>query len=337
VNIERAKTILLDELLLLLGYHPAKQQGGRLWYRSPFRHERTASFVLAKDRTAWYDHGQGVGGNIIDLAKHLGDCSDVPQALDYLDQVMGNRDDRIRPIRQLVRVAPALPAYSLINDTPFAIRDRRGSYTTAAAYLKKVRGIEPEVVAPYLSDLVYARPDGTHRYGFGVPTIGGGYEARRAGDFAKLAIGPKNITVFQSSRPHWQQAPWHCFYSLMDFGTFLGLDRPAPGVYNYLIVNSDSLVGQPPRLGLAEQYLATLPAGQSMIHYPHNDSSGQRAFQRLQDWLIQHGWSSGNRSQLYAGYKDWNEWHQAANGIGAAPPVAISPPSGSPLRRTPKM
>lgn len=346
MTIQQAKAIPLDELLFKLGFQPLNQHGGRYWYRSPLRHEKTPSFVLSKDGRAWYDHGQGVGGNIIDLAMRLGDCPDVPQALAYIESATGTglTPYPIPTSRPRLPVRPQPPAYTLISAQPLALRDHRHQYTPAATYLKNRRGIDPQLFAPYLSELVYTGHDNQERSGFGVPNVGGGYEARRAGDFGKTSIGPKHITVFQSNRQHWYEAPWHCFYGLMDFGTFLTIDRPAPGVYNYLLVNSDSLVGQsdqgpqkPARLGLVEQYLLSVPPGQSMLHYPHHDPSGQRAFGQLLAFLTAQQWTGGDRSQLYAGFKDWNEWHQADKGIGAAPPVAIRSPPGSPIRRTPKI
>ncbi|RYY78709.1 MAG: hypothetical protein EOO69_09460 [Moraxellaceae bacterium] len=344
MNIADAKSIPLDELLQRLGYQPVKQQGGRLWYRSPFRDEKTASFVLSKDGMAWYDHGEGVGGNIIDLAMRLGDCYDVQQALSYIETATGQTGYTILAIRQRLPLTRDAPAYTLINAKPFSVRDGQNGYTPAATYLKNVRGIEPELFAPYLSDLVYAGKDGKKRYGFGVPNGTGGYEARRSGDFEKMSIGLKNITVFQSSRENWWEAPWHCFYGLMDFGTFLTIDRPTQGAYNFMIVNSDSMIGnpeegpqRPARIGLVEQYLATVPPGQTMIHYPHIDPSGQRAYHNLLAFLTSHGWAGGDRMHLYDGFKDWNDKHKADKDITASPQVMVIQQPRSVIRPTPKI
>lgn len=47
MNIEEAKKIPLEVFLRRLGFSPAKQQGDSLWYRSPFREERTPSFKVS--------------------------------------------------------------------------------------------------------------------------------------------------------------------------------------------------------------------------------------------------------------------------------------------------
>ncbi len=47
MNIETAKKIPLEAFLRRLGFSPVKQQGDSLWYRSPFREERTPSFKVS--------------------------------------------------------------------------------------------------------------------------------------------------------------------------------------------------------------------------------------------------------------------------------------------------
>lgn len=47
MNIEEAKKIPLEVFLQRLGFSPVKQQGDSLWYRSPFREERTPSFKVS--------------------------------------------------------------------------------------------------------------------------------------------------------------------------------------------------------------------------------------------------------------------------------------------------
>ena len=47
MNIEEAKRIPLEDFLRRLGFTPVKRQGDSLWYRSPFREERTPSFKVS--------------------------------------------------------------------------------------------------------------------------------------------------------------------------------------------------------------------------------------------------------------------------------------------------
>ena len=44
MNIQEAKSIRLVDFLAGLGYEPVIQRGNSVWYRSPFRTEKEASF-----------------------------------------------------------------------------------------------------------------------------------------------------------------------------------------------------------------------------------------------------------------------------------------------------
>ena len=54
------------------------------WFLSPFRSETQASFKVSKTKNRWYDHGEGVGGNVIDLVSRILKCS-IKESLDYLN------------------------------------------------------------------------------------------------------------------------------------------------------------------------------------------------------------------------------------------------------------
>ncbi|MCC5611291.1 hypothetical protein LC612_32230 [Nostoc sp. CHAB 5834] len=324
MDIQTAKTIPIDELLQRLGCEVAKTSNGCKWYRSPSRIEKTPSFKLTRDAYGWYDHGTGEGGNILDLAfrLHSGlplvgklDGQHVKEALTFIEQVMGLTGSSNSPVQRVPVITPEPHAFTLVKHTPFAVYGRGSSLTPAALYLG-TRGVNAERVAPYLEDITFVGSDEKKRYGFGVPNVSGGYEIRRYGDWAKRSVGTKDITIFKAERI---VAPWHTFYSLVDFGTFITVDKPPVGAYNYLIINSDSLVDK------AIAYLDGWPAG-FMIHYPHTDESGQRAYQKLVDFLAGQGWMNGNKAQLYAGCKDWTEAREKQLGL-TTPVVKLLPQS----------
>ena len=50
MNTNEAKRIRIEEYLHSLGYSPARQQGGSLWYKSPFRDECEPSFKVNTER-----------------------------------------------------------------------------------------------------------------------------------------------------------------------------------------------------------------------------------------------------------------------------------------------
>ncbi len=78
MNIEQAKSIPLEELLLRLGYTPSRRSRDQLWYLSPLRTEFTPSFKINTAMNAWYDFGAAEGGDIIDLVKKLEGLATFP-------------------------------------------------------------------------------------------------------------------------------------------------------------------------------------------------------------------------------------------------------------------
>lgn len=321
MNISEAKSIRLDDFLENLGYVCAKETPSGKWYKSPFRDERTASFKLTRDGMAFYDHAEGRGGNIIDLAKRLGETDNVSEALKFIENTVGSGYSF--QVRQTLPVQPAEPYYSIVYDAEFSIY--KGRYMSQAAlYLKERRGISPEAFYPYLRDVFHvSKPEQKKPfYAFGLPNIAGGFETRTFfhGAWHKRTIGQKDITAFKADSDH---APWFCFYSMMDFGTFLTVDKPPRGAYSYLIINGDGLVSK------AEDFIASLYAGGTMFHYPHNDQSGQKAYHRILDALTDRGWGGGDRAFTYEGFKDLTEKREKELGLDKHLPMPSTPRIGN--------
>ena len=89
-----AKQICIEEYLHSLGYSPVRQQGGSLWYNSPFRDEQEPSFKVNTERNLWYDFGAGKGGNIIALAQELYASDSLP----YLLERIAEQAPSVRPV-----------------------------------------------------------------------------------------------------------------------------------------------------------------------------------------------------------------------------------------------
>ena len=92
MNIQEVKNIRIADYLQSLGYTPVKQQGNSLWYKSPLREEKDASFKVNTELNKWYDFGLGKGGNIIALAEELYATDCVP----YLVNKIAERVPHIR-------------------------------------------------------------------------------------------------------------------------------------------------------------------------------------------------------------------------------------------------
>ncbi|OBX26156.1 CHC2-type zinc finger protein [Gelidibacter algens] len=84
LSCERAKAFPIEKALATLGHFPTKTAEKEAWFMSPFRSETQASFKVSKNKNRWYDHGEGVGGNVIDLVCRILNCH-VKEALIYLE------------------------------------------------------------------------------------------------------------------------------------------------------------------------------------------------------------------------------------------------------------
>ena len=67
-DIDTMRQISLADFLARLGHEPVRRSGNELWYRAPYRNERTPSFRVNVAKRLWYDFGLGKGGDIFTLA-----------------------------------------------------------------------------------------------------------------------------------------------------------------------------------------------------------------------------------------------------------------------------
>ena len=71
MELEQIRRISLVGFLEGMGHVPVSRKGNDVWFRSPFRNERTASFKVDTQRNVWFDFGLGKGGDIFHLAGEL--------------------------------------------------------------------------------------------------------------------------------------------------------------------------------------------------------------------------------------------------------------------------
>ncbi len=319
MTIHQAKAIPMDELLHQLGYQPERERSGRKWYR--YRQEKTASFVLSKDAHAWFDHGSGQGGNIIDFALMEGNCTSVSDALSWLEQATNQGAYAVQPAHQRLPVISEPPAYSV--EAVSQLHDTRGIHWLGT------RGIDYTPVQPYLKDVHFNKIEKPARqsfYGIGLENRAGGYEVRSKLDgtaWQKTSVGPKDITVFNLN----PKGPWFTFEGLPDFCTFLTLDKPPYGTFNFLILNGTGLTGK------AIEYLAQQKPT-SLIVCSQAGEGAKKSKKALVTWSADKGWAGGEIDYRWEGFEDYNAklMHDKAFQT-----VANSSQSKRTLKSTPKL
>src|ERR1700741_4776982 len=83
LNCTQAKEIDMVDYLSSLGYEPQKIRNNDYWYISPLRDEKSPSFKVNRKLNAWFDFGEGKGGNIIDFGILFHHCT-VSEFLEQL-------------------------------------------------------------------------------------------------------------------------------------------------------------------------------------------------------------------------------------------------------------
>ena len=86
---ESMKRFPIEDFLARLGHHPVQRSANAVWYRSPYREEKTPSFKVNPEKNLWYDFGEGKGGNIFALAGEFIRSGDFITQARYVAEVSG--------------------------------------------------------------------------------------------------------------------------------------------------------------------------------------------------------------------------------------------------------
>ena len=156
---DQARQIPISLYLERSGIRPAKvtRQGRELWYSSPIREgDDTPSFKVDTEKNLWFDHGLGVGGNVIDLVIEMRRVT-VKEALAILESGFAGTVPARTPLPQIAG-APAgekeKDSYSLE-----VVERACGRASGAAAVSRSPLYIDMAVARRWLKELRY-RPAG---------------------------------------------------------------------------------------------------------------------------------------------------------------------------------
>lgn len=288
MNIQEAKKIRLVDFLGGLGHHPVIQRGNSVWYKSPFRMEKEASFKIDLRKELWYDFGLGKGGDIITLAKEIYQTNDISLVLRYIE----DKKAVLKPVTISCPVEEAAPAFQELKIRPLANR-------ILLAYLKE-RCIDVETARKICRETSFKR-NGKNYFAIAFPNISGGYEVRNR--FFKACISPKDITCVTNGQ---EMGRCYVFEGFMDYLSFLTLrlencpKYPELDRQDYMVLNSVANVSK-----------ALYPLGsyERIYCFFDNDSAGMEALQQIR---VEYGRDLYIRdaSQTYSGCKDLNEYLQ---------------------------
>ncbi len=224
-----ARNIPIENVLSRIGLFPKRNLDKESWYFSPFRSETKASFKVSKVLNRWYDHGEGRGGNVIDLIILLRNCT-VSEALGFLKEESeffsfqqpeqskrkAAKNYEIVSINKIKK--PALISY---------LHSRKVDVSLAQKYCKELH---------YSVNTLEAKSKNKVKtyYTIAFENDLGGFEVRNK--FFKGCLGRKSITTILN-----QSQTGALFESWSDFLSYLTLKIEIPNE-DFIILNSTSLI-----------------------------------------------------------------------------------------------
>lgn len=279
-----AREIDMVDYLANAGYHPQRIRHWDYWYLSPLRTEKTASFKINRRLNRWYDYGIGKGGNIIDFAILLNDCT----IAEWLQSLPGDFSSQ----KPLIQILPDIAATSSIQ----VLGDFMISSVALLRYLEQ-RRIPFATADMFCRELRYVL-NGKVQYAIGFKNDSGGYELRNP--FFKGSSTPKAITTIRKDAEKLA-----VFEGFFDFLSFLVLFGQTPmQEWDYCILNSLSFAAM--AAGFFHSY-------KSVHLFLDNDGAGQKCTRQLMGKVS----ICRDESPLYRHHKDLSEWLVA---FGKPPP-----------------
>ena len=271
----------MADFLARLGHEPVRRSRNELWYRAPYRNERTPSFRVNVEKQLWYDFGLGKGGDIFTLA------GEFLQNDDFMAQAKFIAETANMPIEKralpVFSPKPSEPAFENVEVSPLR-------YSVLTDYLEE-RGIPEKVALRHCRQLDYTI-HGKRYFAIGFPNMAGGYELRNR--FFKGCIPPKDVSLVTA-----EDAPadvCHVFEGFMDFLSAVTLG--VTGNADCLVLNSVANV---------EKAMKHLDDHERIDCYLDRDEAGRRTLEILRK---RYGSRVNDCSALYNGCKDLNEFLQ---------------------------
>ena len=279
-EIDIIRQMPIADFLSRLGHEPVRRSGNELWYRAPYRSERTPSFRVNVAKQLWYDFGLGKGGDIFTLAgEFVGNGN-------FMEQVKFIAETANMPVPEVSKPAflPKLsePVFEGVEAVPLL----RSPLTD---YLAE-RGIPYGIASRYCCRLNYG-VRGKRYFAVGFPNVAGGFEIRSR--FFKGCVPPKDVSSVKTENTTADVCS--VFEGFMDFlsAATLGLETG-----DCLVLNSVSNV---------EKAMKHLDGYGRINCYLDRDEAGRRTLDVLGK---RYGGRVCDRSALYDGCKDLNEYLQ---------------------------
>ncbi|MHB1105412.1 MAG: toprim domain-containing protein [Lutibacter sp.] len=271
INCETARNFSVEKALEKLGHFPKKTTEKEAWFLSPFRSETQASFKVSRIKNRWYDHGEGVGGNVIDLVCRILKCS-IGEALEFLnDGVVKNT------------LRPKLTFNG--NDTGLGIVNVQEITHPALIQYLNTRNIPISIAKTFCKEVWY-QYKGNRFFAIGLQNYQAGWELRNK--IFKNSSSPKSYTYLKNNNK--QVIILEGMFDLLSLATLNETEIKASDI---IVLNSIAFIKA------IENYLVNY---ESVLLYLDCDNAGKQAT----TYLIENYKHVIDQSSVYEKYKDLN-------------------------------
>ena len=287
-----AKQIDLVDYLAALGHRPQKIRNKDYWYLSPLREEKTPSFKVNRSLNAWYDHGIGKGGNLIDFGILYFNCT-ISDLLQHLSQYQNTPISFFHQHSPAHNLPASVPSFAdekkeIPSEGKIIVLEARSlAEISLLKYLEK-RQIPLAIAEKFCKEIDFLLY-GKTRTVIGFQNNAGGYELRSA-DF-KGSSSPKEVTFIDYNKEQ-----LNVFEGFFNFLTHQAMNKEnVLPLTNFLILNS---------LSFFQKERDRMEQHQQIHLFLDRDSAGIKFTQQALQWSKKFV----DQSHVYKKHKDLNQF-----------------------------
>lgn len=289
MNSKEANAVPLTDILEKYGHEPAKRYGGYLMYSSPFRRDSDPSFKVDLNTNKWKDFGDCTSGGAVDLVMRMENCS-FSQAMQRMEKSEFSSNVAVMPAVPSVEPEGINRKLVVLNTIPLQNR--------ALLNYVQNRGIDADIAKAYCNEVYYCFEKNSRPcFALGFKNDREGIELRNS-LFKGCALS-KDITCFDNGSS--QCAVFEGFFDML---SYLQYAREHPGLptLNLCVLNSTAMTDR------TKDFLSR----HTVVHaFLDNDTSGQRALQRISHLVPRDTVIVNESARLYPKHNDFNEFLQA--------------------------
>ncbi len=271
IDLDQIRAIPIENFMVNLGHSIKRVTAANIFFDSPFRKEKTASFSIYKKKNIWKDWGLREGGDIIELAQRIWNIS---------------FQDAIQKLDKGIYAPIAIDTLSKFQKEHIVLKKivDRVANKALLQYMKE-RNLQPKKLTGLVGEIYYLRNQKNY-FGLAFKNDLGGYEIRNK--YFKGCLGTKHFTTIKKG--------FDSISVFEGFIDFLSLASKKEIKSDILVLNS---------CVMAEKSISIINSYEKAFLLLDNDKTGNETTD-----FISHSANikTIDLRYLYEDYKDVNEW-----------------------------